>query len=45
MEIAVSSYRYRSQRQGDSELREKLVALAGEKPRFGYRRLIRRLTD
>jgi putative transposase len=39
LEIAVSSYRYRSQRQGDNELREKLVALAGEKPRFGYRRL------
>jgi putative transposase len=39
MEIAVSSYRYRSQRQGDGVLREKLVALAGEKPRFGYRRL------
>jgi putative transposase len=39
MKIAVSSYRYRSQRQGDGELRKKLVALAGEKPRFGYRRL------
>jgi putative transposase len=39
MEIAVSSYRYRSQRRGDGALREKLVALAGEKPRFGYRRL------
>jgi putative transposase len=39
MEIAVSSYRYRSQRQGDDALREELVALAGEKPRFGYRRL------
>jgi putative transposase len=39
MEIAVSSYRYWSRRQGDGELREKLVALAGEKPRFGYRRL------
>ena len=39
MEIAVSSYRYRSRRQGDGALREKLVALAGEKPRFGYRRL------
>ena len=39
MEIAVSSYRYRSRRQGDGELRGKLVALAGEKPRFGYRRL------
>ena len=39
MEIAVSSYRYRKQRQGDGGLRKKLVALAGEKPRFGYRRL------
>jgi putative transposase len=39
MEIAVSSYGYRSRRQGDDALREKLVALAGEKPRFGYRRL------
>ena len=39
MEIAVSSYRYRSRRQGDGEWRDKLVALAGEKPRFGYRRL------
>ena len=37
--IAVSSYRYRLRREGDGELREKLVALAGEKPRFGYRRL------
>jgi putative transposase len=39
LEIAVSSYRYRSQRRGDEELRGKLVTLAGEKPRFGYRRL------
>jgi putative transposase len=39
MEMAVSSYRYRSQRQDDGALRAKLVALAGEKPRFGYRRL------
>jgi len=39
MEIAVSSYRYRSRGQGDGELRGKLVALGGEKPRFGYRRL------
>jgi putative transposase len=35
----VSSYRYQSQRRGDEELQGKLVALAGEKPRFGYRRL------
>ena len=39
LEVAVSSYRYRSRGRGDGELREKLVALAGEKPRFGYRRL------
>jgi len=39
LEMAVSSYRYRSRRRGDEELRSKLVALAGEKPRFGYRRL------
>ena len=39
MEIAGSSYRYRSPRPGDSAWREKLVAWAGEKPRFGYRRL------
>jgi hypothetical protein len=38
-EIAVSSYRYPSQRQDDGELREKLVPLAGEMPRFGYQRL------
>lgn len=36
--IAVSSFRYESQR-NDDEVRDKLVALAREKPRFGYRRL------
>lgn len=36
--IAVSSYRYQSRR-NDEPLREQLVALAREKPRFGYRRL------
>lgn len=36
--IAVSSFRYRSRR-SDEELRERLVELAREKPRFGYRRL------
>ena len=36
--VAVSSFRYRSQR-SDEALREQLVALAREKPRFGYRRL------
>jgi putative transposase len=38
MEIAVSSYRYRSTR-SDAALRERLVELARKKPRFGYRRL------
>ena len=38
MEIAVSSYRYRSTR-SDAALREQLVELARKKPRFGYRRL------
>jgi putative transposase len=36
--MAVSSYRYESQR-SDEPLRTKLVELAREKPRFGYRRL------
>jgi putative transposase len=38
MSMAVSSYRYRSRR-SDKSLREKLVRLAREKPRYGYRRL------
>jgi putative transposase len=38
MEIAVSSFRYRSKR-SDEALRERLVELARKKPRFGYRRL------
>lgn len=38
MGMAVSSYRYASQRR-DEPLRTRLVELAGEKPRFGYRRL------
>ena len=38
MGIAMSSYRYQSQRT-DEPLRTKLVELAREKPRFGYRRL------
>jgi len=38
MEIAVSSYRYRSAR-SDAALRERLVELARQKPRWGYRRL------
>ena len=36
--MAVSSYRYQSRR-SDEELRGRLVVLAREKPRFGYRRL------
>jgi putative transposase len=38
MTIAVSSYRYQSSR-CDEPLRTRLVELAREKPRFGYRRL------
>jgi putative transposase len=38
MLLAVTTYRYRSQRT-DEPLRTKLVELAREKPRFGYRRL------
>lgn len=32
--------RYRSRRPGDTRLRERLVALARERGRFGYRRLL-----
>jgi putative transposase len=38
MGMAVSTYRYRG-REANGELREKLVELAREKPRYGYRRL------
>ena len=38
MSIAISSFRYRSRR-NDERLRERLVTLAREKPRYGYRRL------
>ena len=38
LSMAVSSYRYQS-KQNDDELRDRLVQLAREKPRFGYRRL------
>lgn len=38
LQIAVSSFRYRSRR-SDEALRERLVELARKKPRFGYRRL------
>ena len=36
--VPVSSYRYKP-RQNDDGLRKRLIALAREKPRFGYRRL------
>ena len=36
--VPVSSYRYRPSRNDDG-LRDRLIALAREKPRFGYRRL------
>ena len=36
--VPVSSYRYKP-RQNDNGLRERLIALAREKPRFGYRGL------
>ena len=36
--VPVSSYRYKP-RQQDVDLRERLIVLAPEKPRFGYRRL------
>ena len=38
MMLAVTTYRYRSRR-SDEPLRTRLVELAREKPRFGYRRL------
>lgn len=38
LSIAVSSFRYRSAR-SDEELKERLVRLSREKPRYGYRRL------
>ncbi len=38
MLVPVSSYRYKP-RQNDNSLRDRLIALAREKPRFGYRRL------
>ncbi len=38
MSIAVSSFRYEARR-SDERLRDRLVELAREKPRYGYRRL------
>lgn len=34
-----SSYRYEARPDGNAELREELIALARQKPRYGYRRL------
>lgn len=39
IQIAESTYRYRSCRQEPAGLRERLLELAAERPRFGYRRL------
>ena len=38
-----ASWQYRSRRPADTELRERLRALAAELPRYGYKRLCRRL--
>ena len=39
LRISASSFRYRSRRRAWPELRERLLALARERPRYGYRRL------
>ena len=39
LDIARSNFRYRS-KQRDDELRQLLVALAWQQPRYGYRRLM-----
>ena len=39
LEMAESTYRYQSGRQEPEGLRRRLVEMAGERPRFGYRRL------
>ena len=39
LEMDRSSYRYEAVGDGDAELREKLLELARQKPRYGYRRL------
>jgi putative transposase len=38
--LAPKTYRYKSRRPGDGELRQKLRELAAERRRFGYRRLL-----
>jgi putative transposase len=39
LELDRSSYRYEAAADGDAELRRKLLELARQKPRYGYRRL------
>jgi putative transposase len=39
LELDRSSYRYQAVADGDAELRGKLLELARQKPRYGYRRL------
>ena len=39
LELSVSSFRYKSRSASIEGLRERLIALARERPRFGYRRL------
>jgi putative transposase len=39
LELDRTTYRYERQPDRNSELREALVALARQKPRYGYRRL------
>ena len=39
MELGRSTYRYEARPDGNSQLREALLALARQKPRYGYRRL------
>jgi putative transposase len=39
LEMARSSYRYEPQPDRNAALREELIALARQKPRYGYRRL------
>jgi putative transposase len=39
MDVDRSSYRYEPRADRNTELRQRLIALAGERPRYGYRRL------
>jgi putative transposase len=41
--VSRATWAYRSRRPADSELRERLIALAAQLPRYGYKRLCRRL--